>query len=191
MPADIAQQRDVAQFVEPVGVVDHHRVGRAVAEGQELGEDLADAGHVAGDLGVAEQRARLVLARGVADPRRAAAHQHDRLVPGLLEQAQQHDPQQAADMQAVGGAVVADIGGDGWPSREARVERRQIGALMDIAALGGGGEKGGFGGSDMARSSSTNPVRALGLMSGTSLDGIDVAALETDGETASCGRARR
>src|SRR5215469_2417767 len=33
----------------------------------------------------------------------------------------------------------------------------------------------------MARSSSTNLRRALGLMSGTSLDGIDVAALATDG----------
>src|SRR5712692_1965625 len=33
----------------------------------------------------------------------------------------------------------------------------------------------------MAASSSTNPLHALGLMSGTSLDGIDVAALTTDG----------
>ena len=64
-------------------------------------------------------------------------------------------------MQAVGGAVVADIGDDG-PAREARVERREIGALVDEAALGGGGEKGGTSGGsvDMAGSSSTNAAAA-------------------------------
>ena len=45
-------------------------------------------------------------------------------------------------MQAVGGAIVADIGGQ-RPGSESRVEPREIGALMDVAALGGGGEKGG------------------------------------------------
>ena len=85
-------------------------------------------------------------------------------------------------MQAVGGAVIADIG-DQRPGSEARVEPREIGALMDVAALGGGGEKGGaVGRGDMAGSSNTNLRHALGLMSGTSLDGIDVAALATDGE---------
>jgi len=84
-----------------------------------------------------------------------------------------------ADMQTVGGAVVADIGGDG-AGDETRVERRQIGALVDEAALLGGSEKGGadFG---MAALSTTNLRPALGLMSGTSLDGVDVAALATDG----------
>ncbi len=47
-----------------------------------------------------------------------------------------------ADVQTVGGAVVADIAGH-LPGIEARVERRQIGALMDEAARLGGGEKGG------------------------------------------------
>jgi anhydro-N-acetylmuramic acid kinase len=30
------------------------------------------------------------------------------------------------------------------------------------------------------------PVRAIGLMSGTSLDGVDVALIETDGERIAC-----
>ena len=81
MAPDIAQQRDVAQLVEPVGIVDHDGVARAVAEVEEFREDRADACHVAGDLGIVEQRPRLVLAGRIADPRRAAAHQHDRLVP--------------------------------------------------------------------------------------------------------------
>jgi hypothetical protein len=140
--ADIAQQRDVAQFVEPIGVVDHDRVARPLAETHEIGEDLADPLHVMGDLAVVEQAARFVLARGIADPGRAAAHQHDRLVAGLLEQAQEHDRHEVADMQAVGSAVVADIGGE-LPLGEARIERRGIGALVDEAALGSGGEKGG------------------------------------------------
>jgi hypothetical protein len=120
IPADVAQKRDVAQFIEPIGIVDHDRVARAVAELQEFREDLADAGHVAGDLLVRQKLAGFVLAGGVADLCRAAAHQDDRLVAGLLEPAQQHDRHEVADMQAVGGAVVADIGGH-RPFREPRV----------------------------------------------------------------------
>ena len=135
MPADIAQERDVEQSIEPIGVVDHDRVARAVAELQEFGEDLADPGHVAGDLLVGQKLAGFVLPGGVADLRRAAAHQYDRLVAGLLEPAQQHDRHQVADMQAVGGAVVADIGRH-RTLREPRIERREIGALMNKAAFG-------------------------------------------------------
>ena len=102
---DVAQELDVAERVEPVGVVDHHRVGRPVAEGQEPLEHAADAGDVGVDLVVGEQRAALVLAGGIADLGRAAAHQHDRLVPGLLQPAQHHDLHQAAHVQA--GAVAS------------------------------------------------------------------------------------
>ena len=50
------------QLVEPVGIVDHHRIGRAVAEGQEFGEDLFDAVDVGLALAVAGagQRENLV-----------------------------------------------------------------------------------------------------------------------------------
>ena len=46
-------------------------------------------------------------------------------------------------MQTVGGAIVADISGDARLV-EPRVERFEIGALMDKAAFDSGGEKPGM-----------------------------------------------
>ncbi len=74
------------------------------------------------------------LPDGIADLGGAAAHQHDRPVAGLLQPAQHHDLHQAADMQAVGRAVEADIGDDA-ALRRPRVEGRHVGALMHEAAL--------------------------------------------------------
>ena len=88
MTPDIAQQWDVMQLIEPIGIVDHGGIARSVAEVDELGEDRANSRHVAGDFGIVEQPPRLVLAGGIADARRSATHQHDRLVPAPLKQAQ-------------------------------------------------------------------------------------------------------
>ena len=41
MPADVAQEVEVLQTGQPVGVVDGDRVGVALAETKEGGEDLA------------------------------------------------------------------------------------------------------------------------------------------------------
>ena len=81
-----------------------------------------------------EQLARLVLEAGIADLAGAAAHQHDRLVAGLLEPAQQHDLHQAADVQRRRGRIEADIAGHDLP-RSKRVERGRVGHLVDIAAF--------------------------------------------------------
>ena len=80
-----------------------------------------------------EQLAALVLARGIADLGGAAAHQHDRLVPGLLQPAQHHDLDQAADMERRRGRVEADIAGHDLLLRE-RVQPLGVGDLVDIAA---------------------------------------------------------
>jgi hypothetical protein len=80
------------------------------------------------------QRARLVLAGGVADHSGAAAHQRDRLVAALLQPVQQHHSQEIADMQRRGGAVVADIGG-GLALGGKRVQPLEIGALVDEATF--------------------------------------------------------
>ena len=97
-----------------------------------------------GDFGVGEQLARLIPAGGIADPRRSAAHQHDRPVAGLLQPAQQHDRDQAADVQAGRSAVEADVGGD-RPLAGQRVERFEVGALVQVAALDEGTHERGTG----------------------------------------------
>ena len=54
----------------------------------------------------------------------------------LLKQAQDHDADEVADVQAIGGAVEADIGSD-RTSAQGRIQRVEVGALMDEATLGG------------------------------------------------------
>ena len=62
MRADVAQERDVVELVEPVVIVDHDRVGRPVAEGQEALEHPADQAMLASIVLVGEQLAAFVLA---------------------------------------------------------------------------------------------------------------------------------
>ena len=112
----------------------------ASLEFQELGENRADALEIFVDEFVGQQAAAFVLAGGVADPRRAAAHQRDRPVAGLLQPIEHHDRQQRADVKRRRGAVEADIGGDRRGARE-RVERLRLGDLMDKAPAGEDVEK--------------------------------------------------
>src|SRR5438477_812800 len=141
MPAVFAQKWNVMQTVEPISVVRHDGAGGAVAEAEEAVEDSANAGLVTLDLGLGQQLARLVLAGGIADLRGAPAHEHDRLVAGALPQPEEHDLHQTAHVQAVRGAIEADVG-DGRPFEEARVERLAVGALMhETAGLCGSKER--------------------------------------------------
>ena len=134
MPPDVAQELDVVELGEPVGVVGHDRVGLAVAEADEMRERLADARLVGLDLGDCHELAAFVLARRVADHGRAAAHQRHRLPARLLQPVQHHDADQVADMQRRGGAIEADIG-DERSRAGLFVEAGEIGALMDEPPL--------------------------------------------------------
>ncbi len=134
--ADVAQELDVVERRQPLGVVDHHGVGAAVAELQELGEDALHALLVGLDLLDRAELPRLVLARGVADAGGAAAHQRDRLarrssaasVSIMIEISD-------ADVQRRRRAIVADIGDEPTLGGQ-RVEACKIRALVDEAALG-------------------------------------------------------
>jgi len=54
VPPDVAQQWNIAQLVEPIGIVDHDGIARLVAETQEFCKDRPNPGHVAGNFGVVE-----------------------------------------------------------------------------------------------------------------------------------------
>ncbi len=196
VPADLAQERHIFQTVEPVGVVDHDRIGRPAPERDEPLEHAEQALLVAFDLCGREQLAHLVLARRIADLRRAAAHHHDRLVARLLEPAKRHDLHQVADMETWSRAVESDIGRDAFLLDE-RIEAFEVRALMQLAARRDEAEKFGtrahdvipltFGAKTTTKPRLLNTVsrlfKVIGLMSGTSLDGVDGAFLTTDGET--------
>ncbi len=134
MRADIAQKVDPAEPVEPVRVVRHYRVRRAVAEAEERPERARDTGHVRGDRFIGQHLPAFVLAGRIPDPRRATAHENDRAVPVPLQQPQDHDLHEAADMQAVGRAVEADIGRHRARAQRG-VERVGVGRLVDEATL--------------------------------------------------------
>ena len=128
------QHLDIADLPQPIVVVDHHRIGRPIAKYQEPLERGADRGDVGLDRRVVQHLANLVLAGGIADPRGPATHQDDRLVPRLLQPAQQHDRHQIADMQRRRRRIEPHIGRHHLPPRQ-RIEPAGIGDLMNIAAL--------------------------------------------------------
>ena len=62
MASVIAKEPDIAELIEPIGVVDHDGVVGTVAEAHESPEDRLDTGDIGRDLGLGEQLALFVLA---------------------------------------------------------------------------------------------------------------------------------
>jgi len=141
--ADVAEELDVLEAVEPVGVVYEPRVARSVAENEEVLEDGADLGHVAIDGGVVQKPPRLVLAARVPDFCRAAADEDDGRVSVPLEQAEDHDLEQGSDVEGVGGRVEAEVRGHA-AVRHAVVERSHVRALREVPARDELAEEGRF-----------------------------------------------
>jgi hypothetical protein len=82
----------------------------------------------------------LILAGWVANLRGAAAHKHDRLMAALLKEAQEHDRNQAPDMQRIGRAIITDIGGQ-RSSPQFAVKSVEIGAVLNETAIDRGLKK--------------------------------------------------
>src|SRR3984893_14410707 len=140
----VAQKIDVIERGEPFRVVGHDRVMFFFAEIQEPGEDAVDPLFIGGNRLQREQLTARVLARGIADPCRAAAHERDRLATGLLQPAQEHDLNERAGVERRRRAVETGIGNE--LSRFCYlIEHREIGALMQKATLDEHGEEAGMG----------------------------------------------
>ena len=131
MPADIAQEGDVAQPIQPFGIVEHQRAG---VEIQQRLEGPADADLVGLDDLIRQQLPGIILAGGIAHLGGAAADQRDGPAAGLLEEPQQHRWHEVADMQAVRRAVIADIGREP-PLVQRGIQLRLIRGLVDVAAF--------------------------------------------------------
>ena len=110
MPADVAQELDIIEVRQPVGVVEQQRVASAFAKAQEFLENRLDRGLVGVDLLNGQQLAALVLAGRIANARGAAADERQGLAAGALQPGEQHDRQKRADMQRGRRAIKADIG---------------------------------------------------------------------------------
>ena len=164
MAADVAQEFDVIEPRQPVGVIEQERVAGAFAKAQKSLESRLDRGLVGVDLLHCQQLAALVLAGRIADARGAAADQRQGLAARALEPGQQHDRYEIADMQRGRRAVKADVGRKAALSR-LRVEPRKIGALMHKAARNQRGEKFGFG-SEIVGHERLLPARRQGRKQG-------------------------
>ena len=120
---DVAQKLQVVQRRQPVGVVHQQRLPvREVDEARQL---PADGLGVRRHLFARHHAAQLGFSGRVADQAGAAADQRHRAVAGALQVNERHDRHQAADVQARGGRVEADVrGGRG------RKQRAQIGGRL-------------------------------------------------------------
>ena len=125
---DVAQELDGRDGAQPGAVVEEEGVGE-VEELAQLGSDAVEVGveHLPGQHG-----AFVGPATRVPDQPGGPSGQGDGPMAGQLEAAQGAELEQAADVQAVGGRVEADVDGEA-PRVESR-RKRGVGHLMDQAA---------------------------------------------------------
>ena len=110
MLADVAQEIHQVQGHQPIGIVQHERpvVRRKIEEPAQL---HADPGAVLLGLLFCQQGSLGALAAGIADQAGPAAHQHQRPVAMALGVGQRHHGNEAAEVEAVGRRIEADVHG--------------------------------------------------------------------------------
>ena len=110
MPAHVAQEVDVIEPGQPVGVVEQPRFALSVAEAQELGEGFLNRGLVGVDLVDREQLAAFVLAEGSPTRVVPPPTSGKGLPPLRCSQESSMIEMRLPDVQRRRGAVEADIG---------------------------------------------------------------------------------
>ena len=133
MLTDIAQEFDVADLVQPVGIIDHDGVCRAVAKLQERLKSFLYPFDIVGNILLRKDRTGFFLVSGVTYFRCAAAHQDNRFAACLLQAPEHHDADQRADVEAISGSVKPDI--SDRRASTVGVELSLMGDLLDVAAL--------------------------------------------------------
>ena len=104
MLADIAQEFDVAEAIEPVGVIDEDSLV-VIGEIEKAPDLLTQRGCVVRNVLLAEHLAHLGFTGRVADAGGAAADQDDGTMAVALEVTSSHDRQQMANMHAICGGI--------------------------------------------------------------------------------------
>jgi hypothetical protein len=112
MAPDLPQKGYIFELVQPLGIVDQYGIGRAVTEGQKTFKTGPNRCNIGLDPFVIEQFTDFIFAGRVANLGRAASHHNYGLVSGLLQAAKQHDRNEIADVERIGGSIKSDIAGD-------------------------------------------------------------------------------
>jgi hypothetical protein len=133
--ADVAQELEVADPLEPVVVVHHARRAGGVAEVEEARELAPDRVDVALERLPIEQLPLLALPGRIADHPRGAADERQRPMPRSLQTGHQGDRDQAARVQARARRIEADVERDALLREQGRELLASGGVLHEAARL--------------------------------------------------------
>ena len=131
MLADVAEELEHGDRLGPVTVVD--QFAAAVVEVDDPSQLFLDRCNVVVQRVVVEQVALVGPAARITDHPGCAARESDRSVTSVLEPTQHDQPDQVADVEAVGGGVAAVVDRYGTIANRS-AERLTVGGVVDEVA---------------------------------------------------------